>query len=317
MICKIFLCFLFACSKVTIFVNHKENNVCDGYVGFSKEIDDYDEVKIFLSNEINILFKKIDNKQYIADIVTLVNESSLPLLPINSEEYEELRSLGSNIQDSELRDHFNDSVKYFKCSFNCNDYRHCVLEYILYKEETNTVSWAHSIILYLEEDFIYGNAYWQRKCDLKINVSRLDTIIGYLNNKCQLESPNILSEIRNERMRGKILSRNRLKKSSANGSWENMTPVLGTDPSNENRQNILEREINDHDNNITVLKKSNINTKTEDDDENDPYAKYIVHCGLNNKTSYKRPINSLKYYDYAIFFIPAAISLGIFFYNNK
>ncbi|WUR02062.1 putative SP-containing membrane protein [Vairimorpha necatrix] len=318
MVCKIFLYFLFGCSKITFFVNHKENNVCDGYVGFSKEVDIYDEVKIFLSYDLNILEIKIDSNSYVADIVTLVSEFGLPLFPIDMKEFEELRRLGSNIQDSELRNYFNDSVKYFKCSFNCDEYKTCFLEYILYDAKTNNVSWAHSSPLFLDKNFISGNSCWQNKCDLKIDASSLDRIIEYLNKKCDLDTPNVLREIKNEKIKKKLLLQDELVNSSSIKSWGNMITELDIESNDENQQNNFQRTINDHNHNKTEKKNlndSNVNMKTGNNNNNKKKAKPSSNRGPNNNNSKTPDVpykGSLRYYHYVIMFLVAALSVCIY-----
>ncbi|WUR02785.1 uncharacterized protein VNE69_03006 [Vairimorpha necatrix] len=174
---KLFFCLLSTICELTLLIHHRESNLCDLYIVFSTEDVQFDEMRCFLTNDMDLLSKKIEYRHHLEDIIILVAKFELPMIDLKKENYRKLRELSSEIQNIEIRNNFINSVTYYTCSIDLQEYKICVFEFILYKEEDKTVSWAYSQEIILNEIINSRKVRCERKCDLKIeNLQRLRSI---------------------------------------------------------------------------------------------------------------------------------------------
>ncbi|WUR03176.1 putative SP-containing membrane protein [Vairimorpha necatrix] len=312
---KLFFCLLSTICELTLFVHRRESNLCDLYIGFSTEDVQFDEIRCFLTNDMDLLSKKIEYRHHLEDIIILVAKFELPMIDLKKENYRKLRELSSEIQNIEIRNNFINSVTYYTCSIDLQEYKSCVFEFILYKEEDNTVSWAYSQEIILNEIINSRKVRCERKCDLKIEVSNLDTIFAYLYNKCLSACPNIFTEIRNE----KNLQRLRSINSSENVyiNRDNLNKIKKADKSicsfvNKNYDKKNKFDVSDLNQHFLKQSKIDINGHVDEKNKNKFEIKPFSNLKIDNKNPKKQINSSLKYYHYGIIVLSIVVSAGFY-----
>ncbi|WUR04485.1 putative SP-containing membrane protein [Vairimorpha necatrix] len=310
MFLKTLIYFPFEYCKLFFFVKHRENNICEVFIGVSNTADKLSDYRFFLSRNIDFLFISKTHFEDIKRYFTMTIKNGRLLQKVNIEDHEKIRDLASEITNKKLYKNLIACAKYYKFTFDMQVYKNFCFEIISFKKKTQVLSWEHSQSICLDREDLYGILDLISKKSLDMNKDNFDKLCDILDQFTCLGTSSNLSKFENHGLKESILImdclNNTVRKTDTEDNEATATTKCDVPDINIEEENNTELKNKNERFNRNIDKK-NMNKNTDDFFDNKSSSD--SEDDDNNK---KLPFESFDY----IFCSATFLSLGLFIWNS-
>ncbi|WUR04493.1 uncharacterized protein VNE69_09048 [Vairimorpha necatrix] len=177
MFVKIFSHFLMEYCQLTLFSIYNEEKIyC--YIGVSADVAKINNYNIFLTRNINYLYKTIISKHKLEEMLKYTLNNGIFLRPVHKNHHDNLRKLADTLKHDNLYQNFINSVYYYECKFSLQKYEFFLFEMIYHETEKSTISWSRTGVIRFDSKKFFEKLSFEDTKSLDIHV----TFGQFLNN---------------------------------------------------------------------------------------------------------------------------------------